>query len=152
MKTAWESTLVFISAGTACSQDQDGAVQIGRDDFGPGRSPGNGPVHRLWVGGLSRSAHGFMCHASPRRMNVHWQGNTHNIQNIHCVPLIEAFYQLIWKCFPRGNHQLARHKNSPQTGSPTLNNQPQDVTAPFRRLRGWDGARDKVWWSDRGIK
>lgn len=132
MKAAWESTLVFISAGTACSQDQDGAVQIGRGEFGLGKSPGNGPVHSFsgWVA-CSRSAGSFMCHASPFTRERTLTGNTHTHTQKICkrkrkktekgsvVPLTESFYQLIWKCFPCGNHQSAHHKNSPQTGSPT---------------------------------
>ena len=78
MKAARESTLVFISAGTACSQDQDGAVQIGRGEFGLGKSPGNGPVHSFsgWVA-CSRSAGSFMCHASPFTRERTLTGNTH---------------------------------------------------------------------------
>ncbi len=121
MKTALESTLVFISAGTACSQDQDGAVQTGQDKFGLGKSPGNGPVHSFWVGGLFQ-----ICMVSyVMNLLYAWtytdreHSRTQNIQKLQCVPLIESFYQLIWKYFPCGNHQLANHKNSPQTGSPT---------------------------------
>lgn len=78
MKAARESTLVFISAGTACSQDQDGAVQIGRGKFGLGKSPGNGPVHSFseWVA-CSRSARSFLCHASPFTRERTLTGNTH---------------------------------------------------------------------------
>lgn len=103
MKAARESTLVFISAGTACSQDQDGAVQIGRGKFGLGKSPGNGPVHSFseWVA-CSRSARSFLCHASPFTRERTLTGNTHtHVHKNHVrekdsvFHSLRAFYQLI---------------------------------------------------------
>lgn len=75
-----------------------------------------------WVAS-SRSAHGFQIHGSCLLVNTeatHTHTHVQNIQNkIQCVPLIESFYQLIRKCFPRGNHHSANHKYSPQTENPT---------------------------------
>lgn len=106
MKAARESTLVFISAGTACSQDQDGAVQIGRGKFGLGKSPGNGPVHSFseWVA-CSRSARSFLCHASPFTREPTLTGNTHTRTQEICkrkrqrVPLTESFLSANMKMF-----------------------------------------------------
>lgn len=99
MKTAWENTLMFISAGTACSQDQDGVFQIGQDKFGLGRSPGNSPVHSFWVGGRFQIRTWFhmpcisFTHEHTLTSNTH----TQNIpQKIHFLSVNMKMFSL-WK-------------------------------------------------------